>query len=63
MASTRDLLAYRKISRCVHLVWYFGWNIVAAAAVLTLLTVGMRLGAGPFCESTRSPQLAVPASG
>ena len=28
--------------------WYFGWNIVAAAALLTLLTVGMRLGAGPF---------------
>lgn len=28
--------------------WYFGWNIVAAAAVLTLLTVGMRLGTGPF---------------
>lgn len=28
--------------------WYFGWNIVAAATVLTLLTVGMRLGVGPF---------------
>ena len=28
--------------------WYFGWNIVAAAAALTLLTVGMRLGTGPF---------------
>lgn len=28
--------------------WYFGWNIVAAAATLTLLTVGMRLGIGPF---------------
>lgn len=28
--------------------WYFGWNIVAAASVLTLLTVGMRLGIGPF---------------
>jgi MFS family permease len=28
--------------------WYFGWNIVAAAAVLTLLTVGLRLGIGPF---------------
>lgn len=28
--------------------WYFGWNIVAAAAFLTLLTVGMRLGIGPF---------------
>jgi MFS family permease len=28
--------------------WYFGWNIVGAAAVLTLLAVGMRLGIGPF---------------
>ena len=28
--------------------WYFGWNIVAAATLLTLLTVGLRLGAGPF---------------
>lgn len=28
--------------------WYFGWNIVAASAVLTLLTVGMRMGIGPF---------------
>ena len=28
--------------------WYFGWNIVAAASLLTLLTVGMRLGTGPF---------------
>lgn len=28
--------------------WYFGWNIVAAAAVLTLVTVGMRMGIGPF---------------
>ena len=28
--------------------WYFGWNIVAVATVLTLLTVGMRLGIGPF---------------
>ena len=28
--------------------WYFGWTIVAAATVLTLLTVGMRLGIGPF---------------
>lgn len=28
--------------------WYFGWNIVAAAAILTLLTVGLRLGTGPF---------------
>src|SRR5690606_29380455 len=28
--------------------WYFGWNIVAAACALTLLTVGMRMGIGPF---------------
>ena len=28
--------------------WYFGWNIVAASAVLTALTVGFRLGTGPF---------------
>ena len=28
--------------------WYFGWNIVAAASLLTLMTVGMRLGIGPF---------------
>lgn len=31
-----------------HSSWYFGWNIVAAAALLTLLTVGMRMGIGPF---------------
>jgi MFS family permease len=28
--------------------WYFGWNIVAAATLLTLLTTGMRMGIGPF---------------
>src|SRR3546814_488760 len=28
--------------------WYFGWNLVAAAATLTLLTVGLRMGIGPF---------------
>lgn len=28
--------------------WYFGWNIVAAATLITLLTVGMRMGVGPF---------------
>lgn len=28
--------------------WYFGWNIVAAATLITLLTVGMRLGLGPL---------------
>lgn len=34
--------------------WYFGWNIVAAATVLTALTVGLRLGLGPlFLPMTR----------
>lgn len=28
--------------------WYFGWNLVAAAAMLTLLSSGMRLSFGPF---------------
>lgn len=28
--------------------WYHGWNIVAAAASLTLLSTGMRLSFGPF---------------
>jgi MFS family permease len=28
--------------------WYFGWNIVATATLLTLLTTGMRMGIGPF---------------
>jgi len=28
--------------------WYFGWNIVAAGSVLTLLTVGLRMSIGPF---------------
>lgn len=28
--------------------WYFGWNIVAASSILTLLTVGLRMGIGPF---------------
>jgi len=28
--------------------WYFGWNIVGAAAMLTFLSMGMRLGIGPF---------------
>jgi MFS family permease len=28
--------------------WYFGWGIVAAATLVTLLTVGMRMGIGPF---------------
>ncbi len=27
---------------------YYGWNIVIAAAVLTLITVGMRMSIGPF---------------
>lgn len=28
--------------------WYYGWNIVAAATLVTLVTVGMRMGVGPF---------------
>ena len=28
--------------------WYFGWNIVAVATVISLLAVGMRMGIGPF---------------
>jgi len=28
--------------------WYFGWNIVAGSSLLTLLTVGLRMGIGPF---------------
>jgi len=28
--------------------YYFGWNIVAVATLVTLLTVGMRMGIGPF---------------
>ena len=28
--------------------WYFGWNIVAAGSLLTLLSSGMRLSIGPF---------------
>jgi MFS family permease len=28
--------------------WYFGWNIVAAATLMTLMTVGMRMSMGPF---------------
>jgi MFS family permease len=32
----------------MHTRWYFGWNIVAAAAFLTLLSSGMRLSFGPF---------------
>lgn len=28
--------------------WYFGWNIVAASALLTFLSSGMRLSFGPF---------------
>ncbi|MCC2594816.1 MFS transporter [Pusillimonas sp. MFBS29] len=28
--------------------WYFGWNIVAGAAFLTMLTVGLRMSIGPF---------------
>ena len=28
--------------------WYFGWNIVAAATIVALMTVGLRMGIGPF---------------
>lgn len=28
--------------------WYFGWNIVGASSLITLMSVGMRLGIGPF---------------
>lgn len=28
--------------------WYYGWNIVAAACVIVLLSTGMRLSIGPF---------------
>lgn len=28
--------------------WYYGWNIVIAATIITLITVGMRMGIGPF---------------
>jgi MFS family permease len=28
--------------------WYFGWNVVAGAAIATLLTVGLRMCIGPF---------------
>jgi MFS family permease len=28
--------------------WYFGWNIVAVSTIITLLTMGLRMGIGPF---------------
>ena len=28
--------------------WYFGWNIVAAASIVSLLAVGLRMGVGPL---------------
>ena len=28
--------------------WYYGWTIVFAAALLTMITVGMRMSIGPF---------------
>lgn len=28
--------------------WYYGWNIVIVTSLITMLTVGTRLGAGPF---------------
>jgi MFS family permease len=40
------MLAYD--ARMAAARWYFGWNIVAAAAVLTLLSTGLRLSFGPF---------------
>ncbi|WP_019123035.1 MFS transporter [Brevibacillus massiliensis] len=30
--------------------WYFGWNIVVVSSIITLLTVGTRLGIGPFLK-------------
>ncbi|WP_284335747.1 MFS transporter [Comamonas sp. NoAH] len=36
------------MTRTTSSSWYFGWNIVAAATILTLLTVGLRLGIGPL---------------
>lgn len=30
--------------------WYYGWYIVIAASLITLLTVGFRLGVGPFVK-------------
>jgi len=30
--------------------WYYGWYIVIAASLITLLTVGFRLGVGPFLK-------------
>ena len=38
----------QQLSKAQQSGWYFGWNIVAAATLLTLFTVGMRLGIGPF---------------
>ncbi|MFV8835690.1 hypothetical protein [Aquisalimonas sp.] len=37
------LLVERERAPCVS-----GWNIVGAATAITLLTVGVRLGIGPF---------------
>lgn len=28
--------------------WYYGWNIVIAASIITLITAGMRMSVGPF---------------
>jgi MFS family permease len=45
---------FRRGGREEHMVvragarWYYGWNIVAAASWVTLLTVGLRMGIGPF---------------
>lgn len=31
-----------------HKGWYYGWTIVLSAALLTMITVGMRMSIGPF---------------
>lgn len=37
-----------KLNLKLSLSWYFGWNVVAVASVLTFLTVGIRVGVGPL---------------
>lgn len=36
----------KKKERCT----YFGWYIVSSASVIVLLTMGMRLGIGPYVK-------------
>lgn len=43
MAISEKAVAGRRLGN-----WYFGWNIVAVTALLTLLTVGLRMGIGPL---------------